>query len=230
MTQPRRLIGALAFLAVLGAACGEDDNSSSAGQGGRADTTSSTVAAASTKADFVAAADGICTRYTDQVNPIFGALYSSGERQPAAVQESLGKVLDLYTEQGSELRALEPPAGDEAQINALWTEADKTIGEVRTQISSADSAMELLMGAGDPFAAVNDKAKAYGLKDCAGEEEEKTEAFGGMELSPDEQAEATRLAVEGFEYGYTGLPATVVAGPTIISFKNVGSSTTRSAS
>lgn len=222
MTHPRRFIGALALVAVLGAACGDDNKSSSAAQGGSAETTSSTVAAAPTKAEFVAAGDAVCGRYADQMDEIFGAVFTGGEPTPETAQDSLGKVLDLYTEQMSELRALKPPAGDEAHISALWAEADRMIGETRTEISSADAALELLQSEEEPFASLNEKAEAYGFKACAGERAEETEAFGGVELSTDEQARAAKLTVEGFEYGYTGVPATVAAGPAIVSFKNIG--------
>ena len=221
MTHPRRLIGALALLATLGAACGDDKPASKAQGGQSADTTSSTVAAL-TKPEFIAAADAICAKYTDEMNPIFGALFTSGEPQPSAVQDSLGKVLDLYTKQIAELRALEPPAGDEPQISALWADADKSVSDTRTKIADADAAMEILQSDEDPFAALDEKAKAYGFKNCAGEEEEKTQTFGGVELSADEQANAAKVAVEGFEYGCKGVPATVPAGPAIFSFSNIG--------
>ncbi|MEW6476164.1 MAG: hypothetical protein AB1679_28225 [Actinomycetota bacterium] len=223
MNRSRRLIGALALLTVVGAACGDDnDNSATKTQGGQSATTSSTVAAL-TKAEFIAAADAICGKFTGQQNEIFGALFGSGGApQAAAVQEGFGKVLDLTTQQIVELRALKPPAEDAAQISALWAEADKVVSETRIKIASADAAMELIQGDADPFAALNEKAKTYGFKDCAGEEQEKTQTFGGAELSADEQAKATKLAVEGFEYGYKGVPATVPAGPAVISFTNTG--------
>lgn len=221
MKHSRRMIGALALLATLGAACGDDKSTSKAQAGKSSGTTSSTVAAP-TKAEFIAAADAICGKFEGEEGKIFGALFTGGEPQPAVVQASLGKVLDLHTQQLVELRALKPPAGDEAQISALWAEADKVVGETRTRIASADEAMKLIEGDEDPFAALDEKAKDYGFKACAGEEEEKTQTFGGTELSADEQAKATKLAVEGFEYGYKGVPATISAGPAVFSFKNIG--------
>jgi hypothetical protein len=220
MNRSRRLIGAFALLAVVGAACGDNDSGSKSQAGKSSGTTSSTAPAAPTKAEFIAAADAICGKFGDQVDPIFGALFTGGEPQPAVVQESLGKVLDLYTQQSKELRALALPAGEQEQVNALWAESDKTIADVRTRIADAKVAKELLQS--DPFSAMNEKAKAYGFKACAGEREPATETHGGVELSADEQAKATKVTVEGFEYGYKGVPASLPGGPAIFSFANIG--------
>lgn len=217
MILPRRLIGALALLAIFGAACGDDNKV----QEGKASATTSSTVPAPTKAEFIAAADAICANFSDQMDPIFEALFTGGPPEPAAAQESLGKVLDLYTQQNKDLRALTLPTGEQDQITALWAEADKTVGDTRTRIgSSTGAALEVLQSDEEPFAALEEKAKAYGFKDCGGAE--KTETFGGVELSADEQAKATKLAVEGFEYGYKGVSATLPAGPAVISFTNIG--------
>jgi hypothetical protein len=221
MNRSRRLIGALALLTVLGAACGDNDSGTKS-QAGKSSATTSSTAPAPTKAEFIAAADAVCAKFVDQMNPIFGALFTGGEPQPAAAQEGFGKVLDLVTQQMKEIRALTPPAGDQDQLNALFAEVDKAIGDTRTRIADPKVAMELLQSDDDPFAATDEKAKAYGFKDCGGEETPETETFGGVELSADEQAKASKVTVEGFEYGYKGVPASLPAGPAIVSFTNIG--------
>jgi hypothetical protein len=153
---------------------------------------------------------------------MFEGLFSSGEPEAAAAQEVYRKALDLVEQETKDLRTLRPPAAEQDQINALWAEADKVLADSRGVVTDPKATMELLMGDGDPFAAVNEKAKTYGFKDCADEETPETKTFGGAELSPDEQAKATKVSAEGFEYGYKGVPATLPAGPAIISFKNAG--------
>jgi plastocyanin len=217
MILPRRLIGALSLLAILGAACGDDNKVQ---EGKSSDTTASTVPAP-TKVEFIAAADAICAKASDQMDPIFEALFGGGEPTPAAAQESLGKVLDFYAQQFKDLRALRLPTGEQDQITALWADGDKTVADTRTRIgSSAGAALEVLQSDEEPFAAFEEKAKAYGFKDCGAAD--KTETFGGVELSADEQAKATKLAVEAFEYGYKGISATLPAGPAVFSFTNIG--------
>lgn len=222
MKHPRRLVGALALLSVLGAACSDDGTSPTVQEGQAAQSTTSSTVAAPTKGDFIAAADAICAKYTAMTDPMFGTLFTAGDPQPSAVQETFGKVLDLYDQQQKELRALTPPADQRDQVNALWTIADQSIAQVRGKIATADGAMGLLASEDDPFAAANAKAKEFGMKDCAGEGEQKTQAFGGVQLTAEEQAKATKVSAEGFEYGYKGMSATIPAGPATFSFRNTG--------
>ncbi len=223
MLRSRRLIGVLALITILGAACGDDNPNPAVQDGQSSGSTSSTApAAAPSKSDFIAAADAICARYTEQTDPIFGALFTGGDPQPAAVQESFGKVLGLMDQQMKDLKALTPPAGQDAEVNALWAEADKALAGARAKAATPDGAMALIQSDDDPFAAANAKAAEYGMKDCAGEGEQKTQAFGGAELTAEEQSKATKVAVDGMEYSYQGVPATIAAGPAVFSFANKG--------
>ena len=219
MNSLTRRLGALSLALALGAgaACGSDDPTPAPqAQGGQ-------TADAPTKEAFIASADEICAGYSEQMDEIFGPLFTGGEPQPAAVQESLGKVLDLYVKQVADLRGLTPPAGDKATFDGLLAEADKVIADTRTRIADASVAMELIMSDEDPFSGLDEKMGAYGFEACAGEREGETEAFGGEELSPDEQARATKLAVKGFDFRYEGVPASIAAGPAVFSFTNGGS-------
>jgi plastocyanin len=219
MNSPQRRLGALIVVLALGAgvACGDDDPTPAPqAQGGQ-------TADAPTKAAFIASADEICAGYTRQMDEIFGPLFTGGEPQPAAVQESLGKVLDLYVKQVADLRGLTPPAADKATFDGLLAEADTLIAATRTRIADANVAMELIMSDEDPFSGLDEKMGAYGFKDCAGEGEQQTQTFGGEELSADEQAKATKLAVKGFDFRYEGVPASIAAGPAVFSFTNSGS-------
>jgi hypothetical protein len=219
MNSLTRRLGALSLVLALGAgaACGSDDPKPTAkAQAGQ-------TADAPTKEAFIASADEICAGYTRQMDEIFGALFTAGEPQPAAVQAELGKVLDIYVKQVADLRALTPPAGDKATFDGLLAEADTVIADTRTRIADANVAMELIQSDDDPFSGLDEKMGAYGFKDCAGEGEQETQTFGGEELSADEQATATKLAVKGFDFRYEGVPASIAAGPAIFSFANSGS-------
>jgi plastocyanin len=216
MNSRRRALGALLAVLTLGAtACGDDGTTTQSGK------SSDDKQEAPTKEAFLLAADEICAATNGQTDELFGAIFSAGEPQPAMVQESLGKVLDLNGKMITDLRAMTPPRGDEAKVDALLDEAEQVEGALRTQVSTPEGAMQVING--DPFAALNEKMTAYGFKDCAGEGEAKTETFGGEELSADELAKATKVEVKGIEFSYQGVPASLPAGPAVFSFTNGGS-------
>jgi plastocyanin len=218
MNSRRRALGALLAVLTLGAtACGDNATTTQSGK------SSDDKQEAPTKEAYILAADEICAATNGQTDELFGAIFSAGEPQPAMVQESLGKVLDLIDGQVADLRALTPPMGDEATIDGLLDEAEQTAGSLRTKVSTPEGAMEVINVEDDPFAALNEKMTAYGFKDCAGEGEAKTETFGGDELSTDEQAKATKVDVKGIDFSYQGVPASLPAGPTVFSFANGGS-------
>lgn len=212
-SRTRRLGALLAVLALGAAACGDDDKT----QAGTSDTPE-----APTKAAFIAAADEICAVNNDQTEDVMGPIFTAEEPQPAMIQEGLGKVLDLNGKMIADLRALTPPEGDEAKIDALLDEGEQLEGTLRARNSTPEGAMELANSEDDPFGALNDKMTAYGFKDCAGEGEAKTGTDGGEELTADEQAKATKVDVLGLEYSYQGVPASLPAGPTVFSFTNGG--------
>jgi len=217
MNSRTRTLGALlAVLALGAAACGDDGKKTQAG------TSAEAKQEAPTKEAFIAAADQICAATNNQTDEIFGSIFSSGEPQPAVVQESLGKVLDLTERQFADVRALTPPKGEEARIDALLDEAEQTAGATRTQVFTPEGAMEVIDG-DDPFAPVQEKMTAYGFDDCGGEGEPTTDTFGGEELSADEQANATKVAVKAVDYRYESMAASLPAGPAVFSLTNAGS-------
>lgn len=214
MKSRTRLAGALLVAGTLGAACASDDPDTNTQAGKASDTL--------TRTELIAAADEICADYNDQMDEIFGALFTGEEPQPAAVQENLGKVLDLYGEQWGELRGLTPPKADEAKIEALLDEGDKVVADTRTLIADPAEAMAILQSDEDPMSGLDEKMAEYGFANCAGEREEETESFGGDELTSEEAAAATKVEVTAVEYAYQGVPATLPAGPAIFSFTNAG--------
>lgn len=209
-----RGLGVLVVVLALGAACGDDDTDTRT-QGGK-------TAEDPTKAEFIAASDEICAGYIDQMDEVFAGLFTGEEPEPAAVQEGFGKVLDIYSKQLSDLRGLTPPKDDEAAIAGLLDDGEKVVADTRAEIASLARTMELFSSDEDPFSAWNEKMAGYGFEACAGESEDETEAFGGAELTAEEQAKATKVTVKGMEYGYEGVPATLTAGPAIFSFTNGG--------
>jgi hypothetical protein len=215
VSSRKRALGALlAVLALVTAACGDDDDTKT--QAGK------TADAKPTKAAFIAAADEICAASTGQTDEIFGSLFTGGDPQPAAVQEGLGRVLDLNSTMIADLRALTPPAGDEAKIKTLLDEAKQVESTLRTQVSTPEGAMTLIDEENDPYATLNEKMVTYGFADCAGESDAETGTFGGEELTTDEQAKATKVDIKGTEFSYQGVPASLPAGPAIFSFTNTG--------
>jgi hypothetical protein len=118
------------------------------------------------KASFIAAADAICAERNAKVNEALGAVMAGGEPEPAAVQAALRQALDASERQIRDLRALPVPSGDEQAIDALLDESGQVAASLRARIATLQGAMEVVE-ASDPFAAVNEKAAAYGFVDCS---------------------------------------------------------------
>lgn len=120
---------------------------------------------------------------------------------------------------------MRPPSdgGHWPHLQALLDDADRTVGALRTQVSTPEGAMGVINGEEDPFTAINEKMAAYGFTDCAGDGADKTETFGAEELTADEQAEATKVDVKAVDFSFEGVPASLPAGPAVFSFTNGGS-------
>lgn len=148
-------LAGIAAIAVIAAGCGS----------GSDDSTSSL-----TKAEFIAQADAICKKGNDEIEANFEAFAKKnglkGNEEPSkaqGVEISETILLPSIESQSEELRDLEVPNGDEAEISAMLESLDQGVEEAEEDPES------LFASKSDPFGPANKKAKEYGLKVCGQE-------------------------------------------------------------
>lgn len=151
--RSRRRIGptilALAALLVI-AGCGGDEDAKPA----------SNDSATIVKADFIQAANAICEERGREVKEQSRRILASSSDKPRAVaaKELVEKaVAPAFERESDELRALEPPPGDEEEIQELVDAIDEMVA--RTQ-------KDLAADRDYPYRKTENIAAAYGLPAC----------------------------------------------------------------
>lgn len=156
LTHAKTALAVACAALLFTAGCGDSDD----------ETTSETTSAVSSeRAEFIAAADQICS--------------DTGARLAAEVQEALPKdlndaprkeLLAIFTDvtlpgleqQYEEIAALPVPEGDEEEVEAILAEAESAIAE------SKQDPLQLLVLSGEatPFDELNQLEVEYGLQVC----------------------------------------------------------------
>ncbi|MEA2425059.1 MAG: hypothetical protein QOH13_1469 [Thermoleophilaceae bacterium] len=111
-----------------------------------------------TKAEYITKADAICKKADTEINA--QAQKQFGNKAPTDAQVTTfthDVVLPKIEKESSDLKALDKPKGDDAQLNALFASLDKSINTAKSTDGTLDNST---------FADANTKAKAYGLKVC----------------------------------------------------------------
>jgi ABC-type Fe3+-hydroxamate transport system substrate-binding protein len=157
------LASALA-IASLAVGCGGGD--STAGDTSTANDASSDVPAL-TKAEFIAQGDAICTKTLEKNSANVQAFLSEnglgeGEAPSPEQEEELVStvILPQFQAVAEELGKLGPPEGEEAEVEEIVTGIEDAVAEGEDDPSG-------VIGGGDPFEDVNEKAKELGFKSCA---------------------------------------------------------------
>jgi hypothetical protein len=139
-------------LAAIAVGCGSSGNSTS-------------TATALTKDEFVKQANAICHNSNQQINAEGDQLFGQEHQTQAELNHyTLSSVVPGIEKQISELRALIPPAGDEATVNAMLDAVEQGNEELKAhpeQLTQGDDA-------GGAFAEANKLTNDYGLTVCAG--------------------------------------------------------------
>jgi hypothetical protein len=127
-----------------------------AGCGGDSETT------AVTKEQFVKEANSICLKGEAKRGQMLNELSSQfgGGKVPQAQREQLVlKVLPTYEETATNLGELDPPAGDEKEVEAIVEAMEEAVDRVKADPNTA------LVGT-IPFDKANKLANGYGLDRC----------------------------------------------------------------
>lgn len=175
MSKLRPLLAAAFAFSALAAGCGEapeQPEAATQGAGG----------GAPTKREFVERADAICLRMVE-----------ASEAEAATLKHredaSLERVIELQGRMIRELRALEPPAGDEAQVRAVLLHLDRlqaAIGALGT--TEGEEILAVVAAIGVEQDAVARAANRYGLFprcDAYQENPEIQRIMRGQEQAPD---------------------------------------------
>ena len=142
----------IAAVALAASSCGED--------GGTADTT-----AAISKAQFTKQANAICAKANQEVTKIsedFAKENLSEEKRPTTAQiTELAKLaLPTISRQVEELRALDVPAGEEKEVDAILSAAEEAVAK------GEQEPIAIYGANGGAFAKANRLAIDYGLDKC----------------------------------------------------------------
>lgn len=141
------------LLALALAACGDDDNGGGGGP---------------SKEDFIQAADKLC-RETDEKGTALAeeAFADPAKPTPAEAQQFVRDAIPVQRDLLAELRELDRPEGDEAEIERWLDAADDGTDEVERMGENRDDSLTLLRSNVNPLAEANALASEYGLDDCS---------------------------------------------------------------
>jgi hypothetical protein len=163
MSRSRRrpielLAPALAALALTAAGCGDsDDTTGGSSDGGEA----------TTRADFIAAADEICSSTAADINAEISARFPDGQAQEEELAEVVTEVtLPALESQYEQIGALPVPEGDEEAVDEFLAAADEAIAETEEN----PEVLLTLRGAETPFDRTNELQQEFGLKVCGAPE------------------------------------------------------------
>jgi ABC-type Fe3+-hydroxamate transport system substrate-binding protein len=169
------VLAAIAVLALL-AGCGGGGSSSSS--------SSQASSGGSSKAEYVKAADAVCTEYQGTTQPMREEVKeieaSSNPESPDNLKR-LGQILqkaDSTAEQEYEaLHEVEAPSADQATIDAMIGKAEKAVGESRESAEALEAGdltkfSQILKEAAPLNAQARKMAIAYGFKVCGQAESE----------------------------------------------------------
>jgi hypothetical protein len=131
--------------------CGSDDGASGSAQ--------------VSKAAFVRQANAVCEAASERIVAKSATAEQNGKTGPQAGAELVPVILvPAIEEEIEEVRALEMPEGDEAQIEAILD----ALQEVMDKAKVAPEEFLAVLGAGErPYRKVEKLANAYGIDECA---------------------------------------------------------------
>ncbi len=162
-------LAAVAAITAIGMGCGGGDDSSSAS--GSAANGSSTVASSGSKAEFIKEAEALCLQKRQGSFEKIGA-YEKKHRSEGLPPIVLGQkairavVLSTIGAEIAGLRALEPPADEAEEVEALLATLQTTLEKARsrTEKLAAEDAPAAIIST--TFHVPNKELKAYGLPGC----------------------------------------------------------------
>jgi hypothetical protein len=133
-------------------------------------TTSIATPTTADRAAFLAQGNAICKNMDDR-SLALTQQYQQGSKRPADLQQMLDGNGDLIEQSVVQLKALPQPAGDEAQLSAMYADVEK-LASLSHQLATAtgqgnrDLMSQLQTDGSQLQTKTNAEADAYGLTDC----------------------------------------------------------------
>jgi hypothetical protein len=121
---------------------------------------SSTKDNAPSKAEYITSADNICRAGNTATNRLTAKLTKDSTEAEFATYKAA--VVPALRNQITSLRALKPPAGDDAKVKGIYDQVEAATGKLD---ATAPADIPAFFRA-DPFAAPNKAATDYGMKEC----------------------------------------------------------------
>ena len=117
-----------------------------------------------TKEEFIAQADAICKKAHDKFEKDFKAAFA-GNPQPSQAQLNefaLSTLVPGVQGEIDDVSALEPPPGDEAEVNAIIDAVQGGVNKIKADPGVLSPKVKF-----DPQQKGHQLAKEYGMKECA---------------------------------------------------------------
>lgn len=169
------LLCALAF-ALLGAGCGDDDSDTTTSEGAAAGATSGDAATDDggggggsesdeggeelSSEEFVSQATEICKEASEEFQKEFKAIANRGKQEGGNPRKTLGEsVAKAFNTELDEIGALTPPAGDEAEVEAI-------LNALREATEGIEANPAGLQQVGAQVNKARNLASKYGIKGC----------------------------------------------------------------
>jgi hypothetical protein len=164
--------GLVSLVVVLAAACGSSSNTDTAAGSGGTEAATSLTAGGGSKADFIAQADAICTDTAKKTAALAIDLNAANTVDVAKQADAIDQGVVISQQALDQLKALTPPAGDDAVVAAFWSGIDQQItsekqvaADVRANdLQGAQSVTAQVKAAGQQS---NAQMASYGFVACA---------------------------------------------------------------
>ena len=120
---------------------------------------------------FIEEADAICAEASDRSEETARDEFSNQEDpRPDEVLAAVKKLIPIQRESIADVRALEMPEDDEAEINDLLDQADAALDDAEEEVDTPAEAVAVVQSSDtpeDPFYEVNRAMADYGFEECS---------------------------------------------------------------
>jgi hypothetical protein len=143
-------------MGLIAAGCGDDDGDDGDGNGGGGE--------ALTKQEFITQADQICSEEDAKLDAAAEDVFGGSNQPPSAAEQeqfAADTVIPNVRSQIDQIDELEPPEGDEDQIQAIVDSAREDL-----DAGEQDPSLFTDQGGEEPLAEASRLAQQYGMKVC----------------------------------------------------------------
>jgi hypothetical protein len=142
------------------------------------------------KAEYVRQGNQICRESMEDFNQLFETDFPVVPSQVPAFSE---KAVPIFNKRMNDLRELGTPEGDRDEVEEILDAGDKAVADFEAAARDERRAVELFQAeGGQNQQEFEEKARAYGLTQCAEEQEEEARKLDPSTFSPEKRAYVER--------------------------------------